>query len=326
VDTAAQPPLTAATAGRRGVALFAALALTTLIALLIGGSLASFRLSARSARLTHADAMLTAIADDALGAVLSDANGLALSELPLGQSRSVYDVTQTESHVRVHATRLRDDVLWLVADARFMGAESGRRRVNVIARWHPIAPMPVAAIMARGKIRLGGGVTFAADTSGDVDCRMTSFADVVVPPATTVSSIDSVRVVRDSSASAAATYFGTAAQIDALDRAVGVVRVRGDTTISGGTFDGVMVVDGKLFVTGPFTASGLLISRGRVDATTGVLSVTGALMAFSDPPDSSAAVDISAGTIRYSPCVLAASLRRVLPLRPVRFRSWVELF
>ena len=75
--TSSRPP--------RGVALFAALALMSVIALLVAGAAASTRASQRASRLARTDASLTTAADYALANVLADARGLGFADLPLGR-------------------------------------------------------------------------------------------------------------------------------------------------------------------------------------------------------------------------------------------------
>ena len=58
----------------------------------------------------------------------------------------------------------------------------------------------------------------------------------------------------------------------------------------------------------------------------GGLTVTGALMSFAAPTDGAAAIDLAGATIRYAGCTVARAFRVAFPPRPVRDRSWAELF
>jgi hypothetical protein len=111
-----------------------------------------------------------------------------------------------------------------------------------------------------------------------------------------------------------------------LESAPGVVRVAHDTTIAGGRFDGVLLVDGNLVITGPFVGSGVIVTRGSIDARDGNLSFNGPLMSFAPRDEARFAVDIGAGTVRVAVCEIAHMLRRVSPLRVVRARGWSEIF
>jgi hypothetical protein len=112
----------------RGVALFAALALMSVIALLVAGAVASTRASQRASRLARTDALLTTAADYAgMFSVTSETT----ADLPLG-APTVLDAPipgAPDLNVSVSVTRLPAGVLWMVADA-LAGADRGHRRVN----------------------------------------------------------------------------------------------------------------------------------------------------------------------------------------------------
>jgi len=331
VDSPAQSTLsvcaTSRGAARHGFALFAALALLGFVGLLVGGAFAAFRLAERSAGGARGDVLLNAAADNAIGWTVSEAPTLRLDTLPLGVAALVAAEPPNASgvNVTVSVTRLPRNVLWLVVDAQRPGLAGGRRRVNLVARWREPAPMPPAAIVARGDVRLGGGVVVASDTAGDADCRPGPVASVVTAPGSAVTSADSLSIATDAAAQDSAAYLLTARQLQRLGGA-SVVRVAGDTTIAGGAFEGILIVDGALTIGGPFSASGLVVSRGPIAATAGGLAVTGAIMSFAPRSPGRPAIDLGPATLRYSPCVIAKAVRRVVPLRPVRARSWAELF
>jgi hypothetical protein len=117
-----------------------------------------------------------------------------------------------------------------------------------------------------------------------------------------------------------------ASQLAQLVGDAGVTHVLGDTTIAGGSFTGVLIVEGVITITGPFAATGLVISRGPIVATAGGLRVTGAMMSFAGSSNAQLSMDIGPAAFRYSRCAVASVLRRAIPLRPVRERSWAELF
>ena len=101
----------------------------------------------------------------------------------------------------------------------------------------------------------------------------------------------------------------------------------GDTTISTGSFDGILMVDGALTIAGPFTMSGLIVARGAIDATAASsLSLVGAVMSFAPRGSGAPAIKFSGVTIRYSRCAVDRALRRALIPRRVVQRSWIELF
>jgi len=313
---------------RRGVALFAALALTAIVGLLVTGIVTSMRLARRGANSVHIDARLASAADFALLTVEGDQQARGLADLPLGRARVFGSVPTGDAGIdaTVSATRLPHDVLWLVGEARLRSAWAGRRRVNLIARWQPIGGLPGAAIVSRGNVRLATGVAIHADTAGEADCRVDQLgAQVIVGEGAVVKADDTLRVQQAPSAEDSSTYFLSAAQRARLNNAPTIMRVGHDTTISG-RFDGVMLIDGALAITGSFAGSGLIVARGAIDARAATVSFAGALMSFAPEGEEQFAVDIGAGTLRFSVCEIAHAMRRAMPLRVVRARSWSEMF
>jgi hypothetical protein len=308
---------------RRGVALVAALGFMAVIGLLIGGAVASSTLAQRSSRLAHADAELTAAAEFALNDMFGEATVRALGDLQFGKS-GTFDAASPVSTIetRVIARRLPFGVAWLTAQARRRDIDAGVRRVNLVARWRFPSELPGAAVVARGNVRVGAGVAFSVDTTTDADCRANPHApNVVTAPAATVTSAESLLVGTRTTAGDSASYF-----LSLRSNRAGLVHVLGDTTLFGGTVEGVLMIDGALTVAGPVTVNGLVVARGRIEASAGALFLTGAAMSFAPRDSGHAAVHIGGGTIRYSPCVISRVLRRVVPLRPVRQRGWAELF
>jgi hypothetical protein len=325
VDTPAQSPLSGR--GRAGVALFAALAILALVALLAGGALASFRLASRSSRFANTDAVLTAAADFAVTSVAMNAVQFGLDTLPLGVARNVAPIPPSTNSVTptVVATRLAGGVVWLVADATQGGIAGGHRRINLVMRWRSPGQLPPSALVARGDVRLAAGATFSVDTTGDADCRAVPSADVTVPAGAVVTQVSGTSVSSAPTAADSTTYMLTSSQIAQLT-GPGVTHVAGDTTIAGGVFQGILIVDGVLTIAGPYTVTGLIVARRSIVATSGTLVVTGAMLSFALSQTSVPAIDLGPSNIRYSRCAIAAAIRRAVPLRPVRERSWAELF
>lgn len=317
-------------ARRQGIALLAALAVMTLVALLVVGSVATTTLAQRSSRLAHSDALLTAAADYALNSVLGDPTAYGLADLPFGSARvfSVAVPGPESISTTVSVTRLRGGVLWLVATSTLDGLDQGTRRLNLVAHFPSIGALPSAAIVSRGGVSIASDVAFPADTATEPDCGGRAAADVIVGPTAGVvgSGAAAARVSHQSAATDSSTYFATAVQLASLGGASDFVRVRGDTVIAGGTFAGILLIDGSLTVAGPFTVSGLVIALGHIDARSGGLAVTGGLMSFAAPTDGSPAIDLAGATIQYAGCAAARAFRVAFSPRPVRDRSWAELF
>jgi hypothetical protein len=118
--------------------------------------------------------------------------------------------------------------------------------------------------------------------------------------------------VRHSPAAACETYFP-------------IIHFTGDTRLTTGTGQGVMLVDGDLTEAGSFTFTGIIITRGTVKATGSGNTVTGMIMA--------AAVDLGdavtlggSTTLQYSSCAIQQVLSSTSPLAVAKGRSWVNLY
>lgn len=313
---------------RQGIALFAALALMTLVALLVVGAQVTSSLAQQGLRFADAGELLTSAADYGLNTMLADPAEYGLADLPLGQAHTWVVPFPAGRPVRldVAATRLRGGVLWLVANASIPGLDSAQRRFNLVARFPAVGTVPPAAVMSRGEVSIGRNVTVSIDVASEADCASPPVADVVVAPGVAIRGAENVRVAEQALAADSGSYYLTGGQAAALDRATNVRHVRGDTVIGGGSFDGILIVDGALTITGPFTASGVVVARGRIDAHAGGLVVVGTLMSFAPTAAGTSAIDLASATVRYSGCAVARALRMAAPLTPVHQRSWAELF
>jgi hypothetical protein len=295
---------------RSGLALFAALSLLVLLGILTAGAFAATTLAQRAARLGQSDEALAAAADYAATTILGATDSLGLAGLPLGVTRS-FDVPPPQADLvttTVEVTRLPHQLLWLVAEAR-QTTSGGRRRVGMLARFHVVGPTPAAGLVARGDIGTADSVVVTVDSTGPPDCRPATAALAVL----TAHPGDST------------SYFLEPWQLAALDSAPLVRHVRGDTTITGGVFSGIMIVDGDATIAGAFTLVGLLAARGRVRVS-GSIDAHGALMAFGSGAGGAEAIQVAAGNVRYDPCAIEQVFRLAFAPRPVRRRSWSELF
>jgi hypothetical protein len=103
-----------------------------------------------------------------------------------------------------------------------------------------------------------------------------------------------------------------------------VIHVLGDIHITGTQGQGILLVDGDLYVSGGFTFTGAVIVRGSLKTTGTGAHISGAVMAANvDLED-----DIVTGntSIRYSSCALAAVMNGSAYLKPVKQRAWVDLY
>jgi hypothetical protein len=294
------------------------MSLLVLLGIMLASASLSMTLAGRSARLSESDARLDAAVDFALNSVLSDAGRFALADLPFGEPRSFDVIVPNNAGVSalVTVTRLRDGLLWIIADAWLPAGDHGSRHTNMIARLARPTLLPPAPLVSPGGIDIGGRVEFEADTSitaNDADCAAAE------------------GIAHSTTRSDAATFYRTPEQRARLDSAVAmgiaggngnIVHVRHDTTIGPGAFEGILIADSALTIVGPMTATGLLIAGGKMLSLSG-LSLTGALLSYDST--TSGAIKLDNAVVRYSPCAVARQFRRLFPPRRLRTRSWFEV-
>lgn len=294
-------------ASRRGVALVSALSLLALLGLLVAGVVMSASLAERSMRASFVDGPLLGAADYAVGELLRDPAHFGVADLPLGQARgySVGVPGAPSIDATVTATRLPGGIYWLVARASTVDGDSARRSINILARTAWIGPPPAAPFVARGPTSLAADVIVLPDTADEPDCRSTG------PPPPSLATDDSVAL------------FAEASQWASLATVPDVRLVEGDTTITSGAFEGILMVGGDLTVDGPFTMTGLIVARGRVRSHIG-FHLTGAVVSHFGGPG--AAIDLAGATVRFGPCLVARLLRGSSPLKAAGGWHWTELF
>jgi hypothetical protein len=101
-----------------------------------------------------------------------------------------------------------------------------------------------------------------------------------------------------------------------------VVTVDGDLTLGGGIGQGILLVNGDLRVTGPFTFHGIMIVKGAVDITAPT-DVRGILAAAELR---SGAGSVTQLKVHYSKCIITMDLASAAPLSPLTSRAWIPLF
>lgn len=101
-----------------------------------------------------------------------------------------------------------------------------------------------------------------------------------------------------------------------------VVSVDGDLTLDGGIGQGILLVNGDLRVTAPFTFHGMMIVKGAVDITAPT-DVRGILAAAELR---SGAWSVTQLKVHYSKCIISKSLDSSAPLSPLSSRAWIQLF
>jgi hypothetical protein len=111
------------------------------------------------------------------------------------------------------------------------------------------------------------------------------------------------------------------------------VYVAGDLTIDGGRGQGVLLVDGRLVIAGPFVFSGQIVVRRGLETRADAISISGLVSAWrftSESTHTDAERDDVVLThetvLRRSRCDAAHGMQSWLRPRAIRFRAWTELF
>jgi hypothetical protein len=118
--------------------------------------------------------------------------------------------------------------------------------------------------------------------------------------------------VRHSPAAACESYFP-------------IIHFTGDAKLTGGTGQGIMLVDGDLTEAGSFTFYGIIVARGTVRAAGNGNAVYGAIMAAS--VDLGDAVTLTGTTTaQYSSCAISQALYSSATLAMAKGRAWVNLY
>jgi hypothetical protein len=123
-------------------------------------------------------------------------------------------------------------------------------------------------------------------------------------------------VVVDSIAATADTQLPPGATIAATD---GVVHVAGDATLTGGSGSGVLIVDGRLTISGALSYEGVIVARGGISVVVPGVTITGIIRAKGTPP-------IAGNLLATRNGALAQDvLRQLLTPMPVAGRRWAEM-
>jgi len=104
-----------------------------------------------------------------------------------------------------------------------------------------------------------------------------------------------------------------------------IIHVTGNLTVSGGTGQGILLVDGDFTKAGNFSFYGVVIARGTIKSTGNNNGIFGAEMAASI--DEGDAVTLAGSTsIQYSSCAVQQALSASSSLATTKGRAWVNLY
>ena len=141
-------------------------------------------------------------------------------------------------------------------------------------------------------------------------------ADVVTSAdSSNVSDLDGLSI--DSLANAADLSVPAGASWVPVD---GVVHAAGDLFVAGGSATGILIVEGRLFITPAFVYSGIVVARGGIEASGAGNSLRGSVRVSGDMPLSGTAT--LARSVPDVEVVLAKAIRP----RRVAGRAWSELY
>ena len=104
-----------------------------------------------------------------------------------------------------------------------------------------------------------------------------------------------------------------------------IVYVAGDLDLPPGRGQGILLVEGRLMLHGPYDFAGLVMVRGGLDVASGdsAVRLNGAVFAGSVGAQTTPPAVLS---ITYSKCLLSKALLSSGQLVPLRTRSWKALF
>ena len=243
------------------------------------------------------------------------------------------------------------------------GGTWGRRRVNGVLALPALRPPIAAPLVAGGSIAIAAPLDAGVDSSTAACPPLAAdSATIVVGPSVTVTFAAGAPTVpwrRDPAAAdataldrwgaadwstlaaAADLVFGDGSVVTAAGgcSATGwgtagdagcaasprVVHATGDLTVDGGSGAGVLLVEGRLRITGAFRYSGVVVARGGIDFDAAGSAITGVVVAGASSGAGPAARLNGATTLRASRCAVWQSLVPNATPRPVPGRWWAEL-
>jgi hypothetical protein len=174
------------------------------------------------------------------------------------------------------------------------------------ATYRVLGRMDVAALAARADVSLAPGAILSPAPDIAADCRSSAGAPAQESwgePA------------RGAGAREAGGSPG-------CERYFPVVHATGDLGVAGGRGQGILIVQGRLRIQGPFVFAGIILASGGIDVTGQDVTVYGAVL-------SAAAGGVmwrASGELGRSSCAVARASSAAARPYPVPLRGWAELF
>lgn len=307
----------------------------------------------RAATRVRAQEQALSAADIGLRSALATWDVERRDSLPIGVVDSSASASRGPNSVRVLVTRITQRLFWIEAAAQVRGETSvaARRIHHLLAEvLRPDVPTS-AALVSRGDVLVGPDGTI-----GNTDTPPPHWADCPAPDSSRGSSVmvpghaearddggaPIPETIVDEAAGRPATYdqLGVVSRARLAERADSVlspgaivslspdsgpprvIHAPGDLVVTGTGGSGVLLVDGRLSIRGPFGFVGVIVVGGGLEASGRDVSIYGVVLSAG----TQGVVWRAQGSIWRSTCavrrVTAAAARPYV----VRGRGWAELF
>ncbi len=317
--------------------------LLALVALGVAGSFvaAAFfgaRIAGAADRLAQRTLQLQGATDIALAQLIQAWDAARWLRQPVGTTQPLleFDV-DAGAHTRGWITRVSGRTFLATIRATDRADSTAAAGATHLLRVESPRFPGLAALVARGDVRADGLLETSADDSADASgCGSMAAAvpGIMVPLGRTAPPM----AVEGREAGNDSTYlvFGTSS-LDALVRgatlelgagaavaapAAVVAHAAGDLELVGGSGSGILIVDGRLRVTGPASYRGVIVASGGVEVSAAGVTVDGLILSASADASSVLVKPNADLHLRYSPCAVEAAVWPVGRLRLVIPRGW----
>ena len=322
---------------RRGIALLLALVALGVAGSFVAAAFFAARIAWTADRLAQRTLQLQGATDIALAQLIQAWDAARWLRQPVGTTQPAleFDV-DAGARTRGWITRVSSRTFLATIRATDRADSAAAGATHLLRVESPRFP-GLAALVARGDVRADGVLQTSADDSADASgCGSMAAAvpGIMVPPGRTAPPM----AVEGREAGIDSTYlvFGTSS-LDGLVRgatlelgagaavaapAAVLAHAAGDLELVGGSGSGILIVDGRLRVTGPVSYRGVIVAVGGLEVAAAGVTVDGLILSASVDA-SSVLVKPNAGLhLRYSACAVEAAVWPIGRLRSVLPRGW----